>query len=86
MSKIRKILPMGTRSFSKTSPISDNQKEMEYRYLGNSGLSVSVFSFGNWLNSNNEENYNLTKDAIKKCHDAGINFFDTAESYGFWCG
>ncbi len=25
---------------------------MEYRYLGNSGLKVSVISFGNWLNSN----------------------------------
>jgi aryl-alcohol dehydrogenase-like predicted oxidoreductase len=55
---------------------------MEYRYLGNSGLKVSVFSFGNWLNSNSEEDYNLTRDAIKKCHEAGVNFFDTAEVYG----
>ena len=56
--------------------------KMEYRYLGNSGLLVSVLSFGNWLNSNKEEDYVLTRDAIKKCYDAGINFFDTAEGYG----
>jgi len=24
----------------------------------------------------------LTRDAIKKCYDAGVNFFDTAEVYG----
>lgn len=55
---------------------------MEYRYLGNSGLRVSVLGFGNWLNSNTPENYELTRDAIKLCFDAGINFFDTAEIYG----
>lgn len=55
---------------------------MEYRYLGNSGLKVSVFSYGNWLNSNKDVDYNLTRDAIKKCFDAGVNFFDTAEGYG----
>lgn len=56
---------------------------MRYRYLGNSGLKVSILGFGNWLNSNNSDNYSLTKDAIKKCFDSGINFFDTAEIYGF---
>jgi aryl-alcohol dehydrogenase-like predicted oxidoreductase len=25
----------------------------------------------------------LTRDAMKKCYDAGVNFFDTAEGYGF---
>ncbi|CDW91092.1 aldo keto reductase family protein [Stylonychia lemnae] len=60
----------------------DKYKTMEYRYLGNSGIKVSVLSFGNWLNSNKEEDYNLTRDAIKKCFDAGVNFYDTAEGYG----
>lgn len=55
---------------------------MEYRYLGNSGLKVSVFSFGNWLNSNKQEDYEITRDAIKVCYDNGVNFFDTAEIYG----
>lgn len=60
-----------------------NSPKMIYRYLGNSGLQVSVLSYGNWLNSNTQETYELTRDAIKKCFDAGINFFDTAEIYGF---
>ena len=37
---------------------------MEYRYLGNSGLKVSVLSFGNWLNSNKEDDYTITRDAM----------------------
>ena len=38
--------------------ISDVAKiPMEYRYLGNSGLKVSVFGFGNYLNSNKQEDY-----------------------------
>jgi voltage-dependent potassium channel beta subunit len=57
--------------------------KMEYRYLGNSGLRVSVLSFGNWLNSNSKENYEITRDAIKLCFDNGVNFFDTAEIYGY---
>ena len=56
---------------------------MEYRYLGNTGMKVSVFSFGNWLNSNEEKDYVLTRDCMKKCWENGVNFFDTAEVYGF---
>ena len=57
--------------------------QMEYRYLGNTGLKVSVFAFGNWLNSNKEEDYILTRDCMKRCIEHGVNFFDTAEIYGF---
>ena len=62
--------------------VSTGTNNMIYRYLGNSGLKVSVLSFGNWLNSNKQEDYEITRDAIKKCVDAGVNFFDTAEIYG----
>lgn len=55
---------------------------MEYRYLGNTGMKVSVLSFGNWLNSNNKEDYEITRDAMKLCKEAGVNLFDTAELYG----
>ena len=57
---------------------------MLYRYLGNSGLKVSILSYGNWLNSDNkddEKQYQVTRDAIKRCFEAGVNFFDTAEIY-----
>jgi aryl-alcohol dehydrogenase-like predicted oxidoreductase len=26
--------------------------KMQYRYLGNSGLKVSIIGYGNWVNSN----------------------------------
>ena len=52
-------------------------KKMEYRYLGNSGLRVSVLSFGNW-----EHDDQRTLECVRACLNNGINFFDTAESYG----
>ncbi len=55
---------------------------MEYRQLGPTGIKVSVISFGNWVNSNSEEQKQLTIACIKKAWELGINFFDTAELYG----
>ena len=55
---------------------------MEYRYLGRTGLKVSVIGLGNWINSNDpKEKENLIK-CVKVAYDAGVNFFDTAEIYG----
>jgi aryl-alcohol dehydrogenase-like predicted oxidoreductase len=62
---------------------------MEYRQLGNSGLKVSALSFGTatfsggtaffkaWGSSDVEE----AKRLIQICIDAGINLFDTANTY-----
>lgn len=55
---------------------------MEYRFLGNSGLKVSVLSFGNWLTNNDPKVLEETKKIVRRCYEAGINFFDTAEGYG----
>jgi len=56
--------------------------KMPYRYLGKSGLYVSVFSLGAWatygLKSGEEECYQCMKVAF----EAGVNFFDNAEAYG----
>jgi len=59
-----------------------NKVEMEYRFLGPTGLKVSCLSFGNWLTANDTEAEKNTIDIVKKCFDSGINFFDTAEIYG----
>ena len=58
---------------------------MAYRYLGNTGIKVSVLSYGNWLTTdqNNEESQKLVTECIRKCYDAGVNYFDTAEMYAF---
>ena len=57
--------------------------KMEYRYLGNTGLKVSVLGYGNWVNNMNDE---MTKECFKKCLENGINYFDTAEAYGNGAG
>jgi hypothetical protein len=57
--------------------------KMEYRHLGKTGLKVSVLGYGNWLNSNDKAAFDFTRSAIKECLSMGVNFFDTAEIYGF---
>jgi len=60
----------------------DTKPKMEYRFLGPTGLKVSVLSFGNWLTSNAKDAQTTLEECVKKCYDYGINFFDTAEIYG----
>ena len=55
-------------------------EKMIYRYLGNTGLRVSVLSLGNWLNNEDDAQ---TLECTKAALNNGINFFDTAEIYGF---
>jgi voltage-dependent potassium channel beta subunit len=57
---------------------------MEYRRLGRSGLQVSVLSFGSWVtfgNKNQLETANQAAECLSAAKDAGVNFFDNAESY-----
>ncbi|KAL4454213.1 hypothetical protein ABPG74_012170 [Tetrahymena malaccensis] len=56
---------------------------MEYRILGETGLKVSAISFGNYLNSDKPDWQERTNQLVKKAHELGINFFDTAEVYGW---
>ena len=62
---------------NKEKPLYDSSK-MEYRYLGDSGLRVSVISFGVMCHDNVEN----MKEILKISLQNGINFFDTAEAYG----
>ncbi|HEY5111608.1 MAG TPA: aldo/keto reductase [Acidimicrobiales bacterium] len=58
--------------------------EMEYRRLGRSGLKVSVLSFGSWVtfgNANQIETAHQAAECLAAAHDAGVNFYDNAESY-----
>ncbi|MGD9701665.1 MAG: potassium channel beta subunit family protein [Acidimicrobiia bacterium] len=54
---------------------------MEYRHLGRSGLQVSVLSFGSWVTFGNQLDTGLARDCLTAAWDAGVNFFDNAESY-----
>ena len=66
---------------------------MEYRNLGNSGLKVSALSYGNMTSGMGifkgiKDVYDVEVEKhhlamMGKCISLGINFFDTAEVYGF---
>jgi voltage-dependent potassium channel beta subunit len=55
---------------------------MEYRRLGSSGLKLSVLSFGSWVTFGPQLNDDLAMESVTAARDAGVNFFDNAESYG----
>ncbi len=54
---------------------------MEYRRLGNSGLQVSVLSFGSWVSFSKQLDDKVAEALMTQAYDAGINFFDNAEVY-----
>jgi voltage-dependent potassium channel beta subunit len=54
---------------------------MEYRRLGASGLKVSLLSFGSWVTFGPQLNDDLAMESMTAARDAGVNFFDNAESY-----
>ncbi|KAJ3101408.1 hypothetical protein HK100_004551 [Physocladia obscura] len=54
---------------------------MEYRFLGRSGLKVSVLSLGGWVTYGEQVGENVAEQCLKEAYDNGINFFDNAEGY-----
>ncbi|KAI9725100.1 MAG: hypothetical protein M1828_003441 [Chrysothrix sp. TS-e1954] len=56
-------------------------KDMVFRYLGSSGLKVSVVGLGSWLTIGQTMNGATVKDCLQAAWSNGINFFDTAEEY-----
>src|SRR4051812_25082642 len=61
---------------------------MEYRFLGRSGLKVSTLAFGAMTfggsgmhSSVGDTKVEEARRQIDMCLDAGVNLFDTAESY-----
>jgi voltage-dependent potassium channel beta subunit len=54
---------------------------MQYRQLGKSGLKVSAVSFGAWVTFGKQIGDPVAGKLLHAAYDAGINFFDNAESY-----
>jgi len=54
---------------------------MKYRHLGKSGIQVSELSFGSWVTFHTQAGIDSTVEMMGAAYDAGINFFDNAESY-----
>jgi voltage-dependent potassium channel beta subunit len=54
---------------------------MEYRYLGKSGVQVSLLSLGSWITFGKQIGDNTAENLMAKAYDYGVNFFDNAEIY-----
>ena len=54
---------------------------MKYRYLGDSGLLVSKFSFGSWMMLDLLPDLDKAYEILVHAYKHGINFFDNAEVY-----
>ena len=54
---------------------------MEYRYMGKSGLQLSVLSFGSWVSFHKQINDQVADELMSLAYDQGVNFFDNAEIY-----
>jgi voltage-dependent potassium channel beta subunit len=54
---------------------------MEYRYLGRSGLQLSVLSFGSWVTFHKQIEDSTADELMGIAYDHGVNFFDNAEAY-----
>ena len=54
---------------------------MNYRRLGSAGLKVSELSFGAWVSFKTQMGSDTVYDCMAAAYDAGVNFFDNAESY-----
>src|SRR5436190_6394066 len=54
---------------------------MEYRYMGKTGLQLSLLSFGSWVTFHKQIEDNIADELMGIAYDNGINFFDNAEAY-----
>ncbi|MFL9482118.1 potassium channel beta subunit family protein [Chitinophagaceae bacterium LWZ2-11] len=54
---------------------------MEYRRMGQSGLQLSVLSFGSWVTFHKQIEDGAADELMSIAYDNGINFFDNAEVY-----
>jgi len=54
---------------------------MEYRYMGKTGLQLSVLSFGSWVSFHKQIDDSVADELMGIAYDHGVNFFDNAEVY-----
>ena len=54
---------------------------MDYRYMGKTGLQLSVLSFGSWVSFHKQIDDKVADELMGIAYDRGVNFFDNAEVY-----
>ena len=55
--------------------------DMTYNRLGRAGIKVSQLSFGSWVTFKSQVDVERAAEMLQVARDAGVNFFDNAESY-----
>ena len=66
--------------------LEEPKSKMTYRYLGNSGIKVSILSFGTMLTNYYEEDKKAWLECANAAYEGGVNYFDSAEIYGMGDG
>ena len=54
---------------------------MEFRRLGNSGLTISAIAYGNWITHGSQVEEDAARECVRAALDEGITTFDTADVY-----
>ncbi|MCY1514545.1 L-glyceraldehyde 3-phosphate reductase [compost metagenome] len=54
---------------------------MEYRKMGNTGLDLSILSFGSWVTFHKQIDDGISDRLMSIAYENGVNFFDNAEVY-----
>src|ERR1700733_8824145 len=63
------------------SPRLRHDGDMDFRYLGNSGLKISEITYGNWLTHGSQVENDVATECVRAALDVGITSFDTAAVY-----
>ena len=56
-------------------------KGMQYRRMGNTGLQLSILSYGSWVTFHKQIDDSIADELMGIAYDHGVNFFDNAEVY-----
>ena len=54
---------------------------MQYRYMGKTGLQLSLLSFGSWVSFHKQFDDSVADELMGIAYEQGVNFFDNAEVY-----
>ncbi|XP_063317201.1 voltage-gated potassium channel subunit beta-3-like isoform X1 [Pelmatolapia mariae] len=67
--------------YLKECDITMEQRDMQYRNLGKSGLRVSCLGLGTWVTFGSQISDEMAESVMTVAYDSGVNLFDTAEVY-----
>jgi len=59
-----------------------NDRGMEYRFTGHSGLKLPALSLGLWQNFGNDRPEETQRAILRRAFDRGVTHFDLANNYG----